>query len=126
LSPWPIIGWQALAGLVVVIVAWGVSGGSSVAATSAAYGALAAWLPAVLFARMVARRLRQQANPASALLALMVGEGIKIALTVALLLAASKVMAQVNWLALLAGFVVTIKAAWVALWLKSAPPTGTN
>ena len=41
-------------------------------------------------------------------------------LTVALLLAAPKILAQVHWLALLAGFVVTIKAAWVALWLKSA------
>lgn len=120
LSPWPIVGWQALAGLAVVIVAWGMSGGSRAMVISAAYGALAAWLPAVLFARMVARRTRLQANAASALLALMVGEGIKIALTVALLLAAPKVIAQVHWLALLAGFVVTIKAAWVALWLKSA------
>ena len=42
------------------------------------------------------------------------------ALTVALLLAAPRVMAQVHWLALLAGFVVTIKAAWLALWLMSA------
>ena len=86
----------------------------------AAYGALAAWLPAVLFARMVARRMRRQANAGSALMALMVGEGIKIALTVALLLAAPKVLTQVHWLALLAGFVVTIKAAWLALWLMSA------
>ena len=120
LSPWPVVGWQALAGLAVVIVAWGMSGGNSAVVTSAAYGALAAWLPAVMFARLVARRMRLQANAASALLALMVGEGIKIALTVALLLAAPKLMSQVNWLALLAGFVVTIKAAWVALWLKSA------
>ena len=120
LSLWPVVGWQAVAGLAVVIVAWGLSGGRNAAAASAAYGALAAWLPAVLFARWVARRMRLQANAASALLTLMVGEGIKIALTVLLLLAAPKVMAQVNWLALLAGFVVTIKAAWVALWLMSA------
>ena len=120
LSPWPVVGWQAVAGLAVVIVAWMVSGGKHAAVSSATYGALAAWLPAVLFARMVARRMRLQANAASALLALMVGEGIKIALTVLLLLAAPKVMAQVHWLALLAGFVVTIKAAWVALWLMSA------
>ncbi|WP_373368295.1 hypothetical protein [Ottowia beijingensis] len=38
----------------------------------------------------------------------------------ALLLAAPKVLTQVHWLALLAGFVVTIKAAWLALWLMSA------
>ena len=119
ISPWPVIGWQAVAGLAVVIGAWGVSGGSNAVVLSAVYGVLAAWLPALLFARMVARRMRLQANAASALLALMVGEGIKIALTVVLLLAAPKVMAQVHWLALLAGFVVTIKAAWVALWLKS-------
>lgn len=117
-SPWSVIGWQAVAGLAVVVVAW-MSGGKHAGVASAAYGALAAWLPAVLFARIVARRMRLQANAASALLTLMVGEGIKIALTVLLLLAAPKVMAQVHWLALLAGFVVTIKAAWVALWLMS-------
>lgn len=120
LSPWPVVGVQAAAGVLVVAVAWLVWGGQPPLIWSAAYGALAAWLPAVLFARMVARRMRRQTNAASALLALMVGEGIKIALTVALLLAAPQVLAQVHWLALLAGFVVTIKAAWVALWLMSA------
>lgn len=74
----------------------------------------------MFFARLVARRMRLQANAGSALMALMVGEGIKVVLTVALLLAAPKVLTQVHWLALLAGFVMTIKAAWVALWLMSA------
>ncbi len=120
LSPWPVVGAQAAVGLVAVAVGWLVSGGQVPLVWSVAYGALAAWLPAVLFARMVARRMRRQANAGGALMALMVGEGIKIALTVALLLAAPKVLAQVHWLALLAGFVVTIKAAWMALWLQSA------
>ena len=118
LSPWPVVGVQAAVGL--MAVAWLVSAGQRPPVWSVAYGALAAWLPAVLFARMVARRMRRQANAGSALMALMVGEGIKIALTVALLLAAPKVLTQVHWLALLAGFVVTIKAAWLALWLMSA------
>ena len=65
---------------------------------------------------MAARAMRFQFSAKKLLLALMVIEGIKIMLTLALLLAAPKVVAQVNWLALLAGFVVTIKAAWVALW----------
>ncbi len=120
LSPWPVVGVQATVGLLAVAVAWLVSGGHVSLIWSVAYGVLAAWLPAVLFARMVARRMRRQANAGGALMALMVGEGIKIALTVALLLAAPKVLAQVHWLALLAGFVVTIKAAWMALWLQSA------
>ncbi|MDO5624769.1 MAG: ATP synthase subunit I [Pseudomonadota bacterium] len=120
LSPWPVVGVQAVAALIVVALAWLVSAGDMPATRSAAYGALAAWLPAAMFARMVARRMRLQTHAASALLALMVWEAIKIALTVALLLAAPKVLAQVHWLALLAGFVVTIKAAWAALWLMSA------
>lgn len=120
LSPWPVVGVQAAVGLAAMVVAWLVSGGQVPLVWSVAYGALAAWLPAVLFARMVTRRMRRQANAGGALMALMVGEGIKIALTVALLLAAPKVLAQVHWLALLAGFVVTIKAAWMALWLQSA------
>lgn len=120
MSPWPVVGWQAVAGLAAVLVALVWSGGMTAVTYSAAYGVLAAWVPTVLFARMVARRMRRQASPHGALMALMVGEGIKVALTVALLLAAPKILAQVHWLALLAGFVVTIKAAWVALWLKSA------
>ena len=119
-SPWPVVGWQAVAGLAVVLVALVWSGGMTAVTYSVAYGVFAAWVPAVLFARMVARRMRRQASPHGALMALMVGEGIKVALTVALLLSAPKILAQVHWLALLAGFVVTIKAAWVALWLKSA------
>ena len=102
-----------------VAAGWWVSGGERAVLLSLAYGALAAWLPAVLFARMVARRMRLQAHAGGALMALMVGEGIKIALTVALLLAAPRVLTQVHWLALLAGFVVTIKAAWLALWWSS-------
>ena len=120
MSPWPVVWWQAVAGLAAVLVALVWSGGMTAVTYSAAYGVLAAWVPTVLFARMVARRMRRQASPHGALMALMVGEGIKVALTVALLLAAPKILAQVHWLALLAGFVVTIKAAWVALWLKSA------
>lgn len=120
LSPWPVVGAQAAAGLAAVAVAWMVSAGGKPVVWSTAYGALAAWLPAVLFARMVARRMRRQADAGGALLALMVGEGIKIVLTVVLLLAAPRVLAQVHWLALLAGFVVTLKVAWAALWWMSA------
>jgi ATP synthase protein I len=40
-------------------------------------------------------------------------------LTVALLLAAPKVVSPLNWLALVAGFVVTMKVYWVAAWLHS-------
>jgi ATP synthase protein I len=38
---------------------------------------------------------------------------------VALLLAAPKLVPSLNWLALVAGFVVTMKVYWVAAWLQS-------
>ena len=66
LSPWPVVGVQAAVGLMAVAVAWLVSAGQRPPVWSVAYGALAAWLPAVLFARMVARRMRRQANAGSA------------------------------------------------------------
>lgn len=125
LSPWPVVWVQAGMGLMVVMVAWFASKGAVSVVWSAGYGVLAAWLPAMLFARMVARRMRIESNAASALTALMVWEGIKIVLTLALLLAAPKILAQVQWLALLAGFVVTIKAAWAAMWLMSVKRRST-
>jgi ATP synthase protein I len=47
-----------------------------------------------------------------------VWELVKIALTVVILLAAPKLVPHLSWLALLAGFVVTMKVYWVAAWLR--------
>ncbi len=115
-SPWYPVMVQALVALLTSLLAAGWFGWRSPVAVSVAYGGLAAWLPAALFAHVAARRMRMPVHAAGALMALMVWEGIKVVLTIALLLAAPKLVAQLNWLALLAGFVVTIKAAWVALW----------
>jgi ATP synthase protein I len=35
-----------------------------------------------------------------------------------MLFAAPRLVVQLNWLALLAGFVVTMKASWVAVWFR--------
>jgi ATP synthase protein I len=50
-----------------------------------------------------------------------VWEGLKIILTVALLVAAARLIVGLNWLALLAGFVITMKVYWLAMWLRSRP-----
>ena len=120
LSPWPVLGVQTVAGLATVLVAGLLAAGRAHVVWSAAWGVLAAWLPALLFARAVARRMQVQGHAIGALVALMVWEGIKIVLTVALLLVAPRVLAQVSWPALVTGFVITIKAAWLALWWFSA------
>jgi ATP synthase protein I len=63
----------------------------------------------------------------SAMLGLFVWEFVKVSLTVALLLVAPKVVADLSWFALVAGFVVTIKVYWLAMllgWMK--PKSSSN
>lgn len=117
LSPWRVVVWQVFVGLLVALLAWGLTG-VQVVGWSAAYGALAVVLPAVVFARGLARQQRVP-NAGSALGGFFVWEMVKVALTVAMLFAAPRVILELNWLALLAGFVVTMKVYWVAMWLHS-------
>ena len=106
---------QVLAGLVVTVLAAVFFGAASVT-WSAGYGALAVVLPAALFARGVARS-GGQANTAVA--RFFVWELAKLALTIAMLAAAPRVVTDLNWLALLAGMVVTMKTYWIALKWRS-------
>jgi len=85
-----------------------------VAAVSAFYGAMAVALPAALFARAM-RRAKDVASQSAAMMGFVIWELIKIALTVALLVAARWLIEGVHWLALLAGMVVALKMYWVAL-----------
>ena len=56
----------------------------------------------------------------AALAGFFVWELVKIVLTVAMLLAAPKLVPDLSWLALLVGLVVTMKVYWVAMWLHPA------
>lgn len=107
---------QALAGLLVALVAGVVSGRPPVG-WSVAYGALAVAVPAALFARVLARRAAAGRFGAGVL----VWELVKIALTVALLLAAPRLVPGLNWLGLLGGVIVATKMYWVALALMRRP-----
>jgi ATP synthase protein I len=57
----------------------------------------------------------RQIQPRAVLMGLFFWELVKIILTVALLLVAPKVISNLSWLALVAGFVVTIKVYWLAM-----------
>lgn len=117
LSPWIVIAAQVVVGVLVAgLAGWLV--GSEVAFWSAAYGALAVVVPAAVFARGLARQLRAP-NAGSALGGFFVWEMVKVTLTVAMLFAAPRLVVDLHWLALLAGFVVTMKVYWVAMWLHS-------
>jgi ATP synthase protein I len=94
-------------------------------AASVAWGAVAVVIPAVVFVRALSRQMRRT-QPGSALVGLFVWELVKIVLTVALLLVAPKVISDLSWFALVAGFVVTMKVYWLAMalgWMqrKSKP-----
>jgi len=114
ISVWRIVGCQALVGIAVALLAWLVSGKPHVA-WSAAYGALAVVIPAALFARGMAR---QRASAGAVLVGLMGWELVKIAMTVAMLAAASRLVPDLSWLALLVGMVVTMKTYWIALMVR--------
>ncbi len=116
ISPWQVLGLQLAAGAVVAAVAGWMGGARLVG--SAVYGVAAVVVPAALFARGLARQ-RTAPDAGSALAGFFVWELVKIALTVAMLVAAPRLVAQLSWLALVAGFVVTMKVYWVAMWLSS-------
>ncbi len=116
LSPWRIVAWQAVAASLVTGMVWLLSGRLDLTG-SVGYGALAVVLPAGVLARAMSR----QAGAAGAALAgFFVWELVKIVLTVAMLVAAPKVVPGLSWPAMLAGFVVAMKVYWVAMWLHPA------
>jgi len=112
-SPWWVVGGQAVVGLVVALAAWGITGRQNVG-WSAGYGALAVVIPAAILARGIAGRF-SSLNAGTAALGFMVWEMVKIASTIALLVAAPKLVAGLSWPALLVGLVLAMKVYWVAL-----------
>ena len=117
-SLWKVVAGQAGVGAVAAVLAWGVTGNVRML-WSVGYGALAVVIPAALFARGLARQ-KLATHENAALVGFFVWEMVKIGLTIAMLLAAPKLVEGLNWLALLAGFVVTMKVYWVAMWFRPA------
>jgi ATP synthase protein I len=70
---------------------------------------------------MVRGLQRQQGvtQPGAAMLGFVIWELVKIAATVAMLVLAPKLIQPLHWLALVAGFVLTMKVYWVTAWLDS-------
>lgn len=104
---------QAFAGVLVAVLL-GICTGRLNAGISAAYGASAVWVPAALFAGGVfGARSRQ--GPRGTMLRFVGWELGKILLTVAMLVAAPRVLPGLEWWAMLVGMVVTLKTYGIAL-----------
>jgi len=110
-SPWRVVGVQALVGLLCAAVVWVVTQRSS-AAWSALYGALSVVLPGALMARGMTRGTR---SPVAAAVGFMFWEMLKIAVAIAMLVIAARVVPQLSWPALLITMVVCMKVNWLAL-----------
>lgn len=111
-SPWWVVGGQALLGLVLVGLAWLAFGG--LVAKSVACGVMAVVLPAALFARGLTSQFAT-ANVGTAVTSFFVWELVKILVTVGLMYAAHRLVDDLSWLAMLVGLIVTMKVYWLAL-----------
>ena len=111
-SAWQVVAAQAAAGLVVAVLCFFASGRAELG-WSALYGAASVVLPSALLARGIARL--SGTGPAAAAVGLMFWEGVKVLLTVAMLIAAASVVPRLSWPALLAALVVCLSMYWWAL-----------
>jgi ATP synthase protein I len=112
-SPWWVVAGQAVVGLLVALAAWGITGKQNVG-WSAGYGALAVVIPAAIFARGLTGRFASL-NAGTAAVGFMLWEMVKIATSIAMMMAAPRLVADLSWPALLVGLVLTMKVYWLAL-----------
>jgi ATP synthase protein I len=110
-SAWRVVATQALVGVAVAALAWGLFGGD--AGLSALYGAAVIVLPTALLARGVGR-LAGSGLVAGAM-GFLVWTGVKLLLSLAMLLAAARVVPGLNWPALLVAMAVCLQVNWLAL-----------
>ena len=111
-SPWRVVGTQALLGLVLAALAW-LAFDATVAA-SALYGAAVAVLPGALMARAASSRLAATA-PALSAFSMLAWALVKIGASVLLLALAPRLIQPLSWPALLAALVVCLQVYWLAL-----------
>lgn len=121
ISPWAVLAWQLVVGVLVACAAWGLTGRQS-AGWSALYGALAVVMPGAVFARGLTSKMSSM-NPGAAVAGFFLWEMVKIGLTVAMLFAAPRLIENLSWPAMLVGLIVTMKVYWGVLWFKPKRPT---
>jgi ATP synthase protein I len=114
-SPWRVVAGQAVVGVLCAALFWGFTQRSTIA-WSSLYGMLAVVLPGALLARGMTKRAR---NPMAAATGFMFWEMLKIAVALAMLVIAARVVPHLSWPALLVTMVVCMKVSWLVLWWHS-------
>lgn len=116
LSPWRVIGLQAVVGAVAAALAWAVTGRQEVG-WSVLYGAAAVVVPGSLMARGMTSPLGRM-SPAAGAASFMVWELTKIAASIAMLALAPRLVQPLSWAALLLGLVLCLQMYWAVLLLR--------
>jgi ATP synthase protein I len=111
-SPWRIVQWQAMAGIVFALVASLLAGWAG--AGSALYGAATAVIPGAILARAVTR-MASNRSPVATAASLLGWESVKLVCTAAMLAAAHSILHPVVWLALLGALMGCLCVYWAAL-----------
>jgi ATP synthase protein I len=124
LSPWRVVGAQAGVGVVAALLAALITGRQEMA-WSVLYGAAAVVVPGALMARGMTSRLSSVSLGASAV-SFMLWESVKIAVAVAMLMLAPKIVQPLSWPALLVGLVLGLKVYWFALLWRGRRATTTR
>ena len=112
LSPWRVVAAQLALGAVAAVIGWLVGG--AIAAVSAAYGAAVVVIPGALMARGATSRLSSLSPVVSAVSMVWWGF-VKMALSVAMLVLAARIVPGVVWPVLLASMVLCMLSYWFAL-----------
>jgi len=113
ISPWRVVLVQALVGAGVALLAALITGLPSVG-FSALYGGATVVVPGALMARGMTSRFSSM-SPGSSAVSFMLWEMVKIAVSIAMLMLAPKLVQPLSWPALLVGLVVGMKVYWLAL-----------
>jgi ATP synthase protein I len=112
LSPWRVVAAQVVLGMIVTALAGVVAG--RIGAISALYGAAVVFVPGALMARGATSRV-SSLSPAISAVSMLWWSFIKIALSVAMLVLAARIVPGVVWPALLAAMVLCMQSYWFAL-----------
>jgi ATP synthase protein I len=120
LKPWHVVGWQIVVTAAASLIALLITKELGIA-YSLVWGGLCVAVPSALFARGLLSKATLM-NAGTAIAGFFLWEMLKIALTFAMLFAATQVIQglgqELNWPALLVGLVLAMKAYLVAFWCK--------
>ena len=119
LSPWRVVTVQLVVGVVAALLAalWTQRAG---VAWSVLYGAAAVVVPGALMARGMTSKLSSM-SPVSSAVSVLLWTMVKMAVSVAMLMLAPKIVQALSWPALLVGLVLCMKVYGVALLWRGHP-----